>query len=56
MELTSEEIVALSNALNEVLHGPDAIEDWEFATRMGVSRQEALRLLRRLVDLADRPG
>jgi hypothetical protein len=38
-------VLALNNALNEVLHGPDAIEEWEFATRMGVTREGAKALL-----------
>ena len=40
----------LSNALNEVLHGVEAIEAWEFRTRMGASREEAKGLLSRLSD------
>jgi hypothetical protein len=41
--LNSEEIVALSNALNESL---EHFEEWEFETRMGVSRSEVQTLLR----------
>ena len=48
LRFTSNEVVAMANALNEVLHGPDAIEDWEFHTRMGVEREEAKRLLEKL--------
>jgi hypothetical protein len=44
-ELSREELVIINNALNEVLHGPDAIEEWEFHTRMGVTKDEGERLL-----------
>jgi len=40
-----EELRVLHQALNEVLHGPEAIEDWEFHARMGVTRDEALAVL-----------
>ena len=33
---------------NEVLSGPDAVEQWEFATRLGTSRERARALLHRL--------
>ena len=46
--LGEEDLAAIANALNEVLHGPDAVEDWEFQTRLGVSRAAALQTLRRL--------
>jgi hypothetical protein len=45
VELTQDELVALNNALNEVCNGPDAIEDWEFSTRLAVERTEAEDLL-----------
>jgi hypothetical protein len=45
VELTTNELRVLNNALNEVCHGPDAIEEWEFQTRMGVERHEAQSLL-----------
>jgi hypothetical protein len=41
LELTRDELLAIGNALNEVCHGPDAIEEWEFSLRMGVTREEA---------------
>jgi hypothetical protein len=50
--LTADEIGTLANSLNEVLGGPDAIEDWEFETRIGVERSRARSLLRRLHKLA----
>jgi hypothetical protein len=45
VELTADDVTALNNALNEVLHGPDSIEEWEFSLRMGVTREEAKALL-----------
>jgi len=45
LQLTADEHCAVVNALNEVCHGPDAIEEWEFHTRMGVERSEAKALL-----------
>jgi len=36
------EIVALNNALNESL---EHLEEWEFETRMGVSREQVRSLL-----------
>ena len=48
MELSRSESEVLNNALNEVLHGPDAIDEWEFQTRIGVTRTEAEALLQRL--------
>lgn len=47
-KFSDEELVAVANALNEVLHGSYAIEDWEFQTRVGVTRDAAKRLLQRL--------
>jgi hypothetical protein len=38
----------LINALNEVCNGPEAIPDWEFQTRMGVTRIEAQSILEKL--------
>lgn len=53
LHLTDSELMLLSNALNEVCNGSEAIPDWEFHTRMGVDRTEALRLLARVHDLLD---
>ncbi|SFH91171.1 hypothetical protein SAMN05216561_103118 [Nocardioides psychrotolerans] len=30
MDFTRDEMVWMNNALNEVIGGPEAIEDWEF--------------------------
>lgn len=46
--LTADELGLVTNALNELLHGPDAIEEWEFVSRMGRQRDQARALLHRL--------
>lgn len=38
LDLTESELNVLRNGLSEAL---EALEDWEFATRMGVERDEA---------------
>ena len=48
VHLTQRELMTLTNALNEVINGPDAIEGWEFSTRMGVESYEAQQLLVKL--------
>lgn len=50
MDFTREELAWINNALNEVLHGPEAIEEWEFQTRMGATREEVAALLERIND------
>ena len=45
IELSRHEVTILTNAINEICNGPEAIEDPEFGTRMGASRQEAQALL-----------
>jgi hypothetical protein len=46
VRLQRDELLAVNNALNEVLNGPDSIEDWEFHTRMSVGPAEARALLK----------
>lgn len=46
--LSHAELVLVNNALNEILHGPDAIPAAEFQTRTGVSVEEAEVLLKRI--------
>jgi hypothetical protein len=41
LALTADELAAIGNALNESLEG---IEEWEFSTRMGVTRHEVEEL------------
>lgn len=45
VSLTVEELQILSNALNEISNGPEAIDDWEFETRVGVGRDRTKALL-----------
>ncbi len=53
VQLSSLELILLANAVNEVLNGPDAIEEWEFHTRLGVYRDTALDLQRKLSETID---
>ncbi len=45
LRISQDELGTLNNALNEILHGPDAIEEWEFHARVGATRDEARSLL-----------
>ncbi|GAA5055699.1 hypothetical protein [Nocardia callitridis] len=46
--LGADDVFAVVDALNEVLHGPRAIEDAQFPLRIGVSRAAAARTLRHI--------
>ena len=46
--LSREDLRILHQALNEILNGPEAIEEWEFETRMGAKRDQAAALLDRV--------
>jgi hypothetical protein len=48
--LSPSELMIIGNALNEVCHGPEAVPDPEFHTRMGGDRAEAQRVLERIQD------
>jgi hypothetical protein len=50
--LTTDELLILNNALNEVCNGID-IDDFEFSARIGVDREEARGLLHRITALYD---
>ncbi len=52
VELTKNELAIVSNAINDICHGPEAIEEWEFSTRVGASRTEAQALLQCLRELS----
>ena len=43
VHLNSDEVVALTNALNESI---EHLEDWEFDTRMGATKDEVRELLK----------
>jgi hypothetical protein len=45
LEVSQDELGILSNALNETL---ECIEEWEYQTRMGVSSETVLALLKEL--------
>lgn len=47
ISLTSEELMGISNALNEVCNGVD-IDDEEFETRLGVERTFLLAVLKKI--------
>jgi hypothetical protein len=42
VRLTHDEVIAITNALNESLEN---LEEWDFGTRMGVTKSEAAVLL-----------
>lgn len=48
VELSSDELALLTNALNEILHGPDSFANAEFQTRTGITRDTATVLLHEL--------
>ncbi|WNB84343.1 hypothetical protein [Cellulomonas sp. ATA003] len=48
INLSEADLAIVMQALNEVLHEPDAIEEWEFHTRMGADRSETRALLERI--------
>jgi CCR4-NOT transcriptional regulation complex NOT5 subunit len=50
MDFNRDELLWINNALNELLNGPEAIEEWEFHTRMGGHRDQVEALLRRVND------
>ena len=50
VKLTSDELVILGNALNEICNGLDIAE---FATRIGADRSEAMRLLKAIQSAHD---
>jgi len=47
VKLSEDELVIINNAINEVCNGV-RIPDWEFSTRIGYDRAEALALLSKL--------
>ncbi|MCR1981674.1 hypothetical protein NSA53_05385 [Cellulosimicrobium cellulans] len=46
--LEAADVLAIVNALDEVLHGPSAVGESEFPSRIGVSRASARQTLRRI--------
>ena len=50
MEFSRDELLWINNALAEVLGGPEAIEEWEFHTRIGGDRDEVRDLHQKVND------
>jgi hypothetical protein len=48
VDLNRDELLWISNALNDVVHGPAALDDWEFHNRIGGERHEVQALLRKV--------
>jgi hypothetical protein len=48
LNLSLQELVLITNALNEIINGPDAIASEAFETRTGVGFNEAQALLSRM--------
>lgn len=53
IEVSRHELALIQQAMNEVTNGPEAIEDWEFGTRMGGSRDEVKALMEAVRLLAE---
>lgn len=41
--LSYDDLILMSNALNEILNGPNSIEESEFQTRTGIERNDAVQ-------------
>ena len=52
LEMSRGELILINNALNEVCNGLH-MDEYEFQTRLGVSVEDARRLLRRIQALLD---
>ncbi len=52
IEVSDDELLLLSNALNEVCNG---IEPWEFSTRLGGPRDAAIALFKQLHKVLNSP-
>ena len=50
MDLGRDELLWTNNAPNEFSNGPEAIEEWEFHTRMGGDRDQVRALLHKVSD------
>lgn len=50
MDFSRDELLWINSALNNVLGGPYAIEDWEFHSLMGGDRDEVRALLQKVND------
>lgn len=50
LRLTRDELLWINNALNAILHGPQAIEHWEFRALIGGSPDDVQDLLHKVND------
>lgn len=50
MDFSRDELLWINNALAEVLGGTQAIDEWEFHTRLGGERDEVRALLNKVND------
>jgi hypothetical protein len=53
MELGRDELLWINNALNEILHGPEAIQECEFHSRTGGEKLAVEALLTKVSDRMD---
>ncbi len=53
LTLSRAQLLLLAGSVNEVI---EAVEDWEFATRLGAEKQEARRLRAELGEVIRRLG
>ena len=56
ISLTKSELAYLRQAMNEVCNGSEAIEEWEFSLRMGLTRYEAIELMAKVEKILDQPS
>lgn len=55
MEFSKEELRIAHQALNEVVNGIH-IEEWEFNTRLGTTREEAKKLMDKIKEIYEKLG
>jgi hypothetical protein len=53
VRLSLQELLLISSALNELLHGAFAIDEWEFEIQTGARRADAQDLLERILTQLD---
>jgi hypothetical protein len=53
LTLSREQLLLLAGSVNEAI---EAVEDWEFSTRLGAEKDDARRLRAELGDLISRLG
>lgn len=51
LNVTKNELIAINNALNEVLNGPEAIDEEEFETRIGETKSTIQKILAQIASL-----